>query len=129
MAHYSFIREIFQAFWDYRFTQIEAARIMGLYPEIGKRHNEIYAQRKAIFKRVVQTHIENEEIVLPDFEAYENYLFDQYFIIAGSWTRFALLEEEQDEEQLLDHFARVNLSLFIPFMTDKGRAQVASLWN
>lgn len=125
--HFLFIRGMFKVFWDYRFTQIEAARIMESYPGIGVRHNEIYLQRKAVFQKVLQTHIENGEIVLPEYPGIEDYLFDQYFIIAGSWIRFALLEQLQDEDKMLDHFAEVNLSLFIPFLSEFGRKQMQAV--
>ena len=113
----------FDQFVAYRFLLLDFTEIMRQYASIRNHYQTLYRLRQQQFEQVVEglklSGTLRDDI---DRQQYAN-LAAHFNIVSDFWLAHAEILYPKDATNHLAHFARITLSLMVPYLTEKGRKE------
>lgn len=131
---HNFVRDLFEStkkgfeiLYDYRFLMIDLNHIMRENEKLKQVFLEVEKIRATMYKEVIDKAVQHdymrEELYPTEYDTF----IEHIKIFSDFWISSSAIYDNQNKKTLINKYTRLFVQLFFPFLTEKGRKELAEL--
>jgi AcrR family transcriptional regulator len=126
---YKSIRNTFNIQLKYKFILIEFVKVIRLIPEIGNHFKALYLKRQDQFLLIISLLEKEGYFKMAEFPDQYESIIKQFYIIGDFWLSEAEILFEGSDEERANHYSKLSMHFFYPYLTEKGHREFKVLFN
>ncbi|MEQ8704146.1 MAG: TetR/AcrR family transcriptional regulator [Phaeodactylibacter sp.] len=119
----------FQLLYRYRFLLLDFARIIRRIERMRHNFHQLMALRRQQMQEGLQQLIDGGWMQPAPLPGHYEAFITNLLIIGNHWITESAIQYEETGEQVVQHYHRAMMSIFVPYLTEKGLKAYRGLMN